>query len=179
MNSSGIARRYAKALFDLAVEEGRFEEIGQELASVSAAFKADPNLIAALRSPSTTREERLAVASALADAVRARPILANTLKLLADRARLAELSDVERVYRELADDRSGRLRAKVVSAIPLSDEAAARLGMALSKATRRNVVVERSVDANILGGVIAQVGSEVFDGSIRNQISQLKQQLKA
>lgn len=179
VNPSGISRRYAKALFELAVEEGRFEETGRELASFVRAFETDPGLAVALASPSTTREDRLAVAEALIAAIKPSTTLANTLRLLADRRRLGDLPSLERTYRELADQKAGRVRAKVTSAVPLTEDAAARIGAALTAATQRTVVIERAVDPTILGGAVAQVGSQVFDGSIRNQIEQLKAQLKA
>lgn len=179
MNASGIARRYAKALFELAVDEGKFEEMGRELAALRSAFESEPSLGLALANPANTREDRASVAEALVSALAPSPLLANTLRLLADRRRLADLPQVERTYRELADQKSGRVRAKVTTAVPLPDEVASRLAAALQKATQRTVVVERAIDPAILGGAVAQVGSQVFDGSLRNQIEQLKQQLKA
>ena len=179
MNASGIARRYAKALFELSVEDGRFEETGRELQALKGALESDPDLVVALSSPLTTREDRLAVAEALIAALQPSPTLGNTLRLLADRRRLADLAAIARTYREFADDKAGRVRARVTSAAPLSEEAATRIGAALTQATQRTVVVERAVDPALLGGAVAQVGSQVFDGSIRNQLEQLKQQLKA
>ncbi|MGC4117816.1 MAG: F0F1 ATP synthase subunit delta [Myxococcales bacterium] len=179
MNASGISRRYAKALFELAVEDGKFEEMGRELASLRAAFESDPALVTALANPATTREDRMSVAEALIGALKPSPLLANTLRLLADRRRLADLPALERTYRDLADEKSGRVRAKVTTAVPLAEDVATHLSAALQKATAHTVVVERAVDPAILGGAVAQVGSQVFDGSIRNQIEQLKQQLKA
>jgi F-type H+-transporting ATPase subunit delta len=178
VNPSSIARRYAKALFELAVEENRFEETGRELKVLSAALEADPELMAALASP-TSREERLSAAEVLVATLKPGPSLANGLRLLAERRRLPDLCAIERVYRDLADERTGRVRARVVSAVPLAEDAVQRIGAALALATRRNVVVERAVDPSILGGAVAQVGSHVFDGSLKNQIQQLKQQLKA
>jgi len=179
VNASGISRRYAKALFELAVEDGRFEEIGRELAMLEGAFSADPELTAALNSAATTHEERMAVAEALIAAIKPSPLVANTLRLLADRRRLGDLPALERTYRDLADAKAGRVRAKVTSAVPLSEEAAARIAAALKAATAANVIVERAVDPAILGGAVAQVGSQVFDGSLRNQFEQLRTQLKA
>jgi len=178
VNPSSIARRYARALFDLAVEEGRFEETGKELAAIRAGLESDPTLDAALRSPST-REQRQGLAEALIAALKPSVSLANTLRLLADRGRLAELPTIEAVYRTFADEKAGRVRARVTSAVVLTDDAAAKLRVALSAATKREVVLERAVDPAILGGVVAQVGSQLFDGSIKNQLSQLKRQLKA
>ena len=179
VNASSISRRYAKALFELAVEDGRFEETGRELAAIKSAIEADPGLGVALRSPSTTREDRQAVAAALISAIRPSPTLASALRLLADRRRLADLPAIENTYRDLADQKAGRVRARLVSAAPLTDEAARRIGAALEKATSSTLIVERTVDPALLGGAVAHLGSHVYDGSLRNQIEQLKAQLKA
>ncbi len=178
MNTTSIARRYARALFELAVEEGRFEEVGAELARVAAALEADPDLVVALRNPVTTREEKLHLAEAISAALKLSPVVANGLRLLAERSRLADLPTLERVYRDLADVKAGRLRARVVSAVPLTEDNARSIAQLLAGAPARNVVVERSIDPSILGGVVAQVGSKVYDGSLRTQLGELGRQLK-
>jgi F-type H+-transporting ATPase subunit delta len=178
VNTTSIARRYARALFELAVEEGRFEEVGAELARVASALESDPDLMVALRNPVTSREEKLHLAEAISAALKLSPLVANGLRLLAERSRLADLPLLERVYRELADAKAGRLRARVISAVPLSEESARSIARLLSGTGVRNVVVERSVDPSILGGVVAQVGSKVYDGSLRTQLGELGRQLK-
>jgi len=179
VNESSIARRYAKALFDLAVEEERFEEVGQELVEACRALDADPELRQALESAAVTRDEKLQIARMTATALGLSPVVDHTIRLLAERGRFASLPLVERHYRSLADEKSGRVRAKVVSAVPLRDEAARRLADGLSKVSSRNVVLERSIDPGLLGGVVAEVGGCVYDASLRTQLETLKKQLKA
>jgi F-type H+-transporting ATPase subunit delta len=178
VNTSSIGRRYARALFELAAEEGRYDEVGAELARVAASLKADPELVAVLRNPVTSKEDKLRQADALAKALQVSPMVANGLRLLAERSRLADLPDLEHVYRELADAKAGRLRAKVISAVPLSEESAKAIAKILAGPGAPQVVVERSVDPSILGGVVAQVGSKVYDGSLKTQLSELGRQLK-
>ncbi len=178
MNPSSIARRYARALFDLAVEEGRVEETGKELAALRAGVESDPDVSAGLAAPSS-RGDRQALVEGLVAALGPSPLVANTLRLLGERGRLPDLPALEGVYRTFADEKAGRVRARVTSAVPLAPEALARLRTALGAATRSEVVLEQAVDRALLGGVVAQVGSQVFDGSIQNQLSQLKRQLKA
>jgi F-type H+-transporting ATPase subunit delta len=179
LNENSIARRYARAVFDLAVEAQQFEEVGRELARVRAALEADPSLLEVLRDPRITREERQGVAGALIEALGTGSIVANTLRLMADRARLAEVPALEQVYRQLADERAGRVRAQVVSARPLTEDDARHIAQLLERVTRRNVILERRVDPGLLGGVVARVGSRVYDGSLRNQFERLEKQLKA
>ncbi len=178
MNISSVSRRYARALFELAVEEGRFEEAGAELARVAAVLEADPALVVALRNPVTSREEKLHLAEVISGALKLSPMVANGLRLLAVRSRLADLPQLERFYREMADVKAGRLRARVVSAVPITEESARRIAQLVSGAAARSVVVERSVDASILGGIVAQVGSKVYDGSLKTQLRELGRLLK-
>jgi F-type H+-transporting ATPase subunit delta len=188
VNLSSIARRYAKALFELSAEEGRVDEVAGQLRLVRTAIEvplpvgpleADERLLRDLSNPSATREERQALAEKLVDTLKAGPTLGNALRLMADRGRLGALPAVERIFRDLADERAGRIRARVVTATPLSDDLATHLTSALARATRLDVVLERTVDRSIIGGAMTQVGSQLYDGSLRNQIAQLKRQLKA
>jgi F-type H+-transporting ATPase subunit delta len=97
---------------------------------------------------------------------------------LGDRNRLASLGDVVGAFGELADQELGRLRAKVTSAVPLDDASVAAIAERLSTTTKKQVIVERAVDPAILGGVVAQVGSLVYDGSLRTQLEDLRTALK-
>lgn len=179
MNELSIARRYAKAIFELALDESRFDELGVELSAAAETLKSDENLLALLRDPATGREAKLQVAEAMASALGLSSTAANALRLLAERNRLILAPQVAQAYAVLADEKAGRVKARLVSAVPLNEEAASRIAAQLTQATRLTVVVERAVDPSILGGVIAQVGGKTFDGSLRSQLEGLKKQLKA
>jgi F-type H+-transporting ATPase subunit delta len=178
LNASSIARRYARALFELAVEESRFEEVGRELAQASQALMSDPELKAILKNPSVAREEKIRLAEAVIAALKASPVVANTIRLLVHRARLGDIELIEQAYRALADARAGRLRAHLVSAVVLDSEASERIGSSLRAATQRNVVLDQSVDPALLGGVVATVAGTVYDGSLKTQLEDLKRQLR-
>jgi F-type H+-transporting ATPase subunit delta len=106
------------------------------------------------------------------------PSLANTLRLLVDRNRLTYLPDIARVYREMADARAGRVRGHVTSATKLPQETLEMLRKNLQQITQRDVILESTEDAKLLGGMSAQVGSVLFDGSVRTQLEQLRRELK-
>lgn len=182
MNSK-VARRYAKALFELAVEAGSeagsYDELGQELTLASKVMQSAPQLMEWLHNPTIARQQKVEFAKIVAQAMHANIFITNTLLLMAEKGRLAYLPQVERFYAQLADQRAGRLRATVISAIPLENQAVQRMGEIFSRATRRNVTIERQVDPAIIGGIVAQIGSRLFDGSTRNQLAQLKKQLQA
>jgi F-type H+-transporting ATPase subunit delta len=178
MISGSIARRYAKALFSLAVEKGRVEAWSERLLALGKALEAAPELHDVLQSPAYAREQKRAIVQKLAEAAKLDAEPANLLFLLGDRNRLSSLKDVVAAYGELADQELGRLRARVTSAVPLDDAAVLAIAEKLSAATKKKVLVERAVDPAILGGVVAQVGSVVYDGSLRTQLEDLRSTLK-
>lgn len=173
-----IARRYAKALFSLAVEKNRIEPWGESLLAIGRAVDASPELRDVLQNPAYGREARAAVVSRLAESLQLEAEPAALLHLLGERNRLGGLSAIVGAYRELADVELGRLRARVTSAVPLDDAAIQAIAEKLSASTQKKVLVERAVDPAVLGGVVAQVGSVVYDGSIRTQLEDLRSTLK-
>jgi F-type H+-transporting ATPase subunit delta len=178
MLMGSIARRYAKALFSLAVESGRVEGWAKSLEALKQAVESSPDLREVLSNPVYSRDQRRAIVEKLAAALSLDAEPAHLLFLLGDRNRLAYLGAVVDTFRDLADQHLGRLRATVTSAVRLDDVAAQAIAAKLSQATAKNVLLERVVDPAILGGVVAQVGSLVYDGSVRSQLEDLRKQLK-
>lgn len=173
-----IARRYAKALFDLAVEQGKVEAWAQSLGALQEAVEASPELRDVLVNPIYTREQRRAIGGKIAAALQLDAEPANLLYLLGDRNRLTYLGAVVDVFQDLADQQLGRLRARIVSAVPLDVPSAQAIADKLARATRSQVILDRSVDPDLLGGVVAEVGSLTYDGSVRSQLEELRRQLK-
>jgi F-type H+-transporting ATPase subunit delta len=178
MIMGSIARRYARGLFSLAVEMGRVEAWARSLEALREAVEASPDLHDVLSNPVYSKEQRRAIVEKLAAALALDAEPANLLFLLGDRNRLAYLSAVVGTFRALADQHLGRMRATVPSAVKLDDATAQAMADRLSQATRAKVLLERVVDPAILGGVVAQVGSLVYDGSVRTQLEDLRKQLK-
>jgi F-type H+-transporting ATPase subunit delta len=179
MLMGSIARRYAKALFSLAVDTGRVEVWAQTLESLRQAVESSADLRDVLSNPVYSKEQRRAIVEKLAAGLKLEADPANLLFLLGDRNRLAYLPAVVEVFRDLADQHLGRVRAKVTSAVKLDDVAAQAIAEKLSQAAKAKVLLEREVDPALLGGVVAQVGSLVYDGSIRAQLEDLRKQLKS
>jgi F-type H+-transporting ATPase subunit delta len=173
-----IARRYAKALFGLAVEKGRVEPWSDSLLALKQAVESSHDLRDVLSNPVYSKEQRRAIVGQLAEAVKLDPDPTNLLFLLAQRNRLAYLGGVVDTFRELADAQLGRVRARVTSAVPLDASSAQAIADKLSAATKAKVLLDRTVDPAILGGAITQVGSVVYDGSIRTQLEDLRRTLK-
>jgi F-type H+-transporting ATPase subunit delta len=169
---SSVARRYARALLSLGLEEGQFERYGGELEAMVQAMNQSRELGSLLTNPGYTQEHRHGAVNAAAQALRLSPLTVSFLRLLVDRQRAGDLPQIARVYRALVDQQAGRIRATVTSAGPLDDRA-------LERMTGRSVVLESKTDASLIGGVVAQVGATMLDGSLRTQLERMRQELKS
>jgi F-type H+-transporting ATPase subunit delta len=178
MVTGSIARRYAKALFSLALEGDRAETWSDALLALKDAVQGSPELRDVLENPVYSREQRRAVVGRLAGALALDPEPTNLLALLADRNRLGHLAAVVDHFRDLADAHLGRIRATVTSAVPLGEDAAQAIALRLAANARAKVLLDLAVDPDLLGGVVAQVGSLVFDGSLRTQLEALRRKLE-
>lgn len=180
MANVSIARRYARALIDVGAETKKLDAFGEQLFAFAAALQSSRELNDVMVNPAYGRGERTAVSDAVMKALGGfDPQLANFLHLLVDRNRMGFLPDIARLYRDFADARSGRIRGQVTSAAPLPAESLKRIGQILETVTQRNVVLEAKVDPALLGGVSAQVGSVMYDGSLRTQLEEIRRQLQA
>lgn len=176
MANVSVARRYARALLDAAGASA--DQVLSELQQLVAALDGSAEVKDLFSNPAYSRSQRNGVLEGLLKASPVQPALANTLRLLNDRNRLDSLADIARVYRDLVDVRMGRVRGKVTSAKPLDAGQLKALEHSLQKLTQRDVLLEAKTDPSLLGGVTAQVGSVVYDGSLRNQLNQLARELK-
>ncbi|NMO21947.1 ATP synthase F1 subunit delta [Pyxidicoccus fallax] len=180
MANVSIARRYARALLDVASEAGRTDAVAEQLSAFASIFAKNPELSDVINNPAYTRTQVSQVVEGVMKAVPGGvdPVLASTLRLLVDRNRLPYLGDIARLFGDMADARAGRVRGRVTSAAPLPADALARLQQTLQQVTQRNVILETRVDPSLLGGVSAQVGSILYDGSLRTQLEEMRRELK-
>jgi F-type H+-transporting ATPase subunit delta len=177
--TASVARRYARALLALGLEEGRFEQVGEELEAVLQAIRERRELRVFLENPGYTPAQRLAAVDAAASALRLSPATANFLRLLVERQRGTDLAAIARAYRAMVDQQAGRVRATVTAARPLSDGELERLREAIGRMTGSSIVLESRTDPALIGGVVAQVGTLQLDGSLRTQLERLRDDLKA
>ena len=174
MRATAGARRYARALFALAGEENRVEEIRRELDALVALIDGNDELSHAIFRPLHPAAERRRVLRATCELIGASATLQRFCAFLVDQRRAVEIPGIRAAYAGLADAAAGRMRARVVSASPLSDEQRERLRRALAARTGHELELETAVDASLLGGAVASVGDLVFDGSLRTQLEQLR-----
>jgi F-type H+-transporting ATPase subunit delta len=178
MINVSVARRYARALLE-AGAGGDSEAIAAQLDRLAEVGRRQPELQAFFADPTYTRAQQRGVVDGLIQAlpVDAEP-LPRFLRLLVDRRRLAALPDIARLFRDLADERAGRVRGKVVSATPLAEPVLRQLEKTLEAVTRSKVLLQAEVDPSVIGGVSAQVGSVLYDGTLRTELEEIRRALK-
>lgn len=178
MSVHGVVRQYANALFDVAAKHGRVAEVGRDMASLAALVAEHADLRAVFETPMVLPRKKRALVTALCHAGGGvEGEVERLLLLLADRDRLMLLGDVAAAYVSRAMDADKAVEAAVTTAEPLAEDKRAALAQALSRSTGRNVSVRASVDPGLVGGMVARVGSLVFDASILRQLERMREQL--
>ena len=174
MISSGAARRYARALFALAREEGSVDAVRGEIDGLADLLSNNDELRHAILRPLHPSKERRAALDGVCQRLGVSDTVRNFCAFLVDQRRVIEFEAIRNAFVELADAAAGVERAEVVSASPLSDAQKDRLRRALSERTGRQIELSERVDPALLGGAVARVGGLVFDGSLRTQLEQLR-----
>ena len=173
-----IARRYAKALLAIGVDSAAYERFGQELATF-AELLDHKELRETLENPSYPQSRRKAIVEELVTRLKPCKTVWSFLLLLTDRNRLAFLPAISREYQRLADEHSGRVRASVTSADPLDGATVARLKQAIEARTGKQAILQQRTDPTLIAGIVTQIGSVIYDGSMRTRLEQMKQTLLA
>jgi F-type H+-transporting ATPase subunit delta len=173
-STSSSAKRYAEAIFDIAKSSNSFDLWSTELAAM-AQVQSDPKLGRLLSSPAlelSVKEEVLA--RALPDVSRE---TGNLVKLLLHKGRFGLASRIAGYYRAMLNDYRGIATAQVTSAVPLNEAERGAVADRLSTMTGRKVVVESEVDPSIIGGIVARIGDQLIDASVRGRLEALKRRL--
>ena len=177
MRSSAAARRYARALFSLAGDDGSADAIRGELNATREVLDSNPELKRALFRPLHPVKERRAVLQSVCRQLGSSPVMGNFLTFLIDQRRLVDFEGICDEYERLADEAAGRVQAEVVSASELPEAQRERLKSALARRTGREIDLVVTVDPELIGGAIAKVDGVVYDGSLRTQLAQLRDNL--
>jgi F-type H+-transporting ATPase subunit delta len=172
------ATRYARAILDVAVkEQADLEQIERELGEFAGLFKQYPLLEKVLLNPAVpVPRKRAAVADLLAQA-KFSPIVSKLLTLLADRDRLVLVPDLLKAYSDRVLDYRGVVRAEVTTATPIDPARAEAIHRGLAALTRRTVTMTTKIDPAIIGGIVARIGSTVYDASVVRQLEKMKERL--
>ncbi len=178
--SRALARRYAKALLEVARAEGQEPaSLGSELGGLVRLMEDNAALRRALLQPSLKAPARRRLVGALADAGQGSALLRRLLELLAGRDRLALLPVLAEEFARAARAAQGRVSAEAVTAVPLGVPQRAALSSALGAAVGKTVELEARVDPALLGGVLVKLGGRSYDGSVRGQLAALRARLSS
>jgi F-type H+-transporting ATPase subunit delta len=175
-SSPAAARRYARALLDVAAAKGQAERLRLELRELADLLSVEPQLSRALLHPGLGVERRQRLVRALF-AERGSELLNRLLDLLAERDRLALLPELADAYARAYNEHAGVLTAEALSALPLDEAQTGTLRAALKSATGREVELRARVDPALLGGVVVTLAGRTYDGSVRAQLQQLRARL--
>lgn len=172
-----LARRYAKAIFDIGSDQGGLDKIGGDLRSFANAMKVSPELTELLSSPAIKKSDRRKVVDALLQRLGVVSVARNTVYLLLDGERLGSLPAISREIDRMIEAKAGRVSAEVVSAKPLDPSQLSQITATLEKLSGKKVSISSRQDPDLLGGVVAKVGDTVYDGSLRTQLRTLRDEL--
>ncbi|HZS38198.1 MAG TPA: ATP synthase F1 subunit delta [Polyangia bacterium] len=177
MITGSLARRYAKALLALGIQQQTYDALGKELDRTAETFARSPELRVALENPVFPFEKRRLVLEDVARRLALSKTVRNFVMLLLDKGRIGALPDIARAHRTLVDEHAGRVRATVTTVRPLDPVLESRLKSALERQSGKTVLLDKREDPTIVGGLITQLGDIVYDGSVRTQLLQLREQL--
>jgi F-type H+-transporting ATPase subunit delta len=176
--SGSLAKRYAKALADVAAASGDLETVRQEVRDIADLLRGHRELSRFLCNPSVLRRDKLKALEGIVGGIRLRPLTVTFLRMVLSAGRLGELEGIVRAYEALVDERLGRVKAEVTTAVTLDGERRERLRQRLEQVAGKRVYLEIQQDPKILGGLVARIGSRVYDGSLKTQLARLRVQLE-
>lgn len=175
---AAVAFRYARALADLAAQPGADPEaVMHDLEAFEQALAAAPHLRTAMQSPAVPPPRKRAVVTHVAKLMALSDLARRFLMVLVDHHRTALIADIREAFESVLDQRLGLVRADVESAREMNEQARRELLDALAQITGKQSRARFSVRPELLGGVVARIGSTVYDGSLRGQLSALQQRL--
>lgn len=176
MIASKVTRRYASALFSVAVRADAVDKIADDLALIRRTVQEAPALKSALVEGVVPEDACKRVLQRLFEH-HVHPVTLEFLYLLVDKRREEVISGIDVVFRQIADEKRGIQRALLTSSVPLSDQEILSARSALEKLTGKKIEIDRKVDPGIIGGLIVRVGDRVFDGSVTGQLNQIRKAL--
>lgn len=178
MSNRSLAKRYARALFAIAEEENLIEQFNSELDALSEAFSQnDGELLTALTTPVFKLQERKQVAQVVTEKMGLQGIVQNFIFILLEKDRMALHFEIAQVFRSMADAKVGRVRAKVQTAQALSEAEQSEIRTTLAQSIQtdqENLVIEFSVNEELIGGVWAKIGDTTYDATVRSKLQDMK-----
>lgn len=179
MSVTTIARRYAEALADAALAHGQVSQIDADLHAFAEMMSASRELYDLFASPVVSQRDKSKVLDAIIARGRPTQMTSNLLRLMLTNHRLHHIKHIYEQFRRIINERAGVVVAEVTTAQPIGPAEQASLSRRLEKMTGKQVQFQFKTDPSLIGGVVTRIGSVVYDGSVRTQLQEIKQQLKA
>jgi F-type H+-transporting ATPase subunit delta len=177
MTNRAAAARYARALFDVAMKEADLQAVERELSEFVDLVRGHEQLSKVLVNPAIPAARKQALVSALSGRAGLSPVTSKLLALVAGRDRLVLLGDLVEEFRRRVLDHQQVVQAAVTTAVPLPADRVSALGQAFARVTGRRVQVTAGVDPAVIGGVVARIGSVVYDGSVKRHLERIREAL--
>lgn len=177
MSSETVARRYASALADVIIERGERDAVQGELAAWEGMISENDPLLEAFSNPTVAYEQKGRVLNELIARTKVRSTTGNFLRILLKNQRLAELPQVNAKLAQVLDERAGVISAQVVSARAVPEGTRVLLEERLGQMTGKKPRLSFEIDESLLGGIVTRIGSTIYDGSVRNQLRRLREEL--
>ena len=171
--------QYATALADIALEQGAAEPVKKQLEDFGAAYAESAELRSVLSSPAVERTAKHGVIEKLAAGLGASRIVRNFLFIVVDNQRTHLLPEILQTFETVIRQRQGVAEAEVTSAAELTAPQKSQLQQTLERLTGRKIQAKYSLDAALLGGAVVRIGDTIYDGSVRNRLSQMRARLAA
>ena len=171
--------QYAKALADIALEQGSAEQVTEQLSAFGVLFAESAELRNFLASPAVNRQAKHGVLEKLLARLKASTILRNFLFVIADKQRTHILPEIIAAFEEVIRQRQGIAEAQISSAVELSAAQKKELARTLERLTGKRIEAKYSLESGLLGGAVVRVGDTVYDGSVRHRLNELRARLAA
>lgn len=176
MTEGSLARRYTRALFQLARDAGQEEAVGAEIEQFHSDYRGS-ELQPVLTNPAFPLHTRMQILNQVAQNQRLSPLTLRFLSLLLERDRLGHLAGIATCYRRMLNEAKGQVDAKVVSATALEPAMAERVRGQLRAISGKTVILQQAVDPDLLGGLRVELEGKIYDGSVRTQLEKMKQRI--
>ena len=172
-----VATTYAEAVFEAARDAGAVDDVARDLRTFSEAVAGSDDLGAALHDPKIDTRAKKGIVASIVDG--AHPVVVNFLQVLLDRGRMSEFPQILEAFEHRLSVAEHRLEVQAITAVPLPDDLRARIVEQIQEKTGAAVDLTETVDPDIVGGLVLQVGESVVDGSVRHRIDELREALRS
>jgi F-type H+-transporting ATPase subunit delta len=174
-----IANRYARALADVVAASRDYRKVLAELEDFERAYRENPELREVFVSPAVALPQKLKVLDAIGQRLGESPVTLNFLRVLLANYRMPLLEEAVQAYRKIANDREGIVQVTITSASELSEAERESVAARFRQLTGKQVELDFRIDNGLVGGMMAQIGSTVYDGSVRGNLARMREQLIA